>query len=194
MSFELRTLDEGVLAWSQLTALALVVAGTHRCANPVASGCSGSTGVCGVSSEPYRESDMAHFGGSYFHAAHAALLAAEPTLVVLSLHGMSGSGISLSNGTSDPVAPTTLLAATAQALATAFPSDYVTACNVGAGVLQDIRLCGTTNTQGRLVNGSVAPCSQAAPSSADRFLHLEQSLTIRNNAQTVVDALDAVLP
>ena len=194
VSFELRTLDEGLLAWTQLNARALVVAGTHRCANPVASGCSGSTGVCGVSSEPYRESDMAHTESSYFHAAHAALLAAAAALVVLSLHGMSGSGISLSDGTTDPVAPTSLLAATAQELATALPAENITACNAGAGVTQEVRLCGTTNTQGRLVNGSVAPCTQTAPATADRFLHLEQSLTIRNNAQTVVDALDAVLP
>jgi hypothetical protein len=194
VSFELRTLDEGLLAWTQLNARALVVAGTHRCANPVASGCSGTTGVCSASSAPYRESDMAHTEGSFFHAAHEALQAAEPTLVVLSLHGMSGSGISLSNGTSDPVATTTLLAATAQALATALPAENVTACNAGAGVPRDVRLCGTTNTQGRLVNGSGAPCTQAATASTDRFLHLEQSLTVRNNAQTVIDALDAVLP
>ncbi len=193
-NFETRTLDQGIAAWSQLGARALVVAGTHRCANPVASGCDGTTGVCGVVSEPYRASDMAHTEGSYFHAAHEALLTAEPALVVLSLHGMSGAGISLSNGTSDPVGPTSLLAALAQSLAAALPAENITACNENAGVPRELRLCGSTNAQGRLVNGSAAACTQAASQAADRFLHLEQSLSIRNDAQPVIDALDAVLP
>jgi len=192
--FELLTLPQGVQIFEALPARVLIAAGTHRCANSTYTPCDGSTSVCSGSSEPYRTSDQAHVVDTSFQVAHEAFADRFPDDWVINLHGMSGDGISLSDGTTldrDAGAPVALLGT---ALMAAYPSKEITSCNAWPGAVVEERLCGTTNTQGRYVNGSPDPCGTAATQSADRFLHMEQELSIRQQPQPVLDALDAVVP
>jgi hypothetical protein len=193
-SYDLSTLAEGVAMFDQLDARALIAAGTHRCAHPSESGCDGTTSVCGDDDAPHLVSDMAHSGDTVFQVAHELLSDLFETDQVLSVHGMSGDGVSVSNGTTDPTATDSSEAVLAAALAAALPGEYVTVCNEHDGATLDPRLCGTTNVQGRYVNGSAAPCTQEAPAASHRFWHLEQSLEIRNDADAVIQAIGSVLP
>lgn len=191
--FETNSLDESRRVFEQVEARALIVAGTHRCANPDASACSGTSSVCGASG-PYRQSDMAHVVDSAYHAAHQVLAAAFGDGWVVSLHGMSGVGASLSNGTTAAIAADAPVALLAAALAEQFPSDAITTCNSYPGASVEERLCGTTNVQGRALNGAAEACTNPGTTPSQRFIHLEQSPDVRKARQRVVDAFDAVVP
>jgi hypothetical protein len=184
---DLDTLAQGVALTQRLGARALITSGTHRCANTLASQCSGQTSVCTGSLAPYPESDMAHTLVSRFQAAHEALTELFPTDLVVSLHGFGDNGVSLSNGTSDAIDPSDPVARLASALKDRLPDEAITTCNTYDGDNYLLRLCGTTNVQGRHLNGSVDACTQPADQASQRFIHMEQSLTIRQSE------LDAVL-
>jgi hypothetical protein len=191
---EYGVLDECLAAFEQIGARALIVTGTHRCANATPSGCSGTTMVCLAGDEDYRESDMAHVVDGHYQVAHEALADHFTTDWVISVHGFPYSGISVSNGTYEDADAGTPVALFTQALMHAYPGEYVTSCNDWPGSVVDRRYCGTTNTQGRYVNGAGEPCTQAAASSVERFMHLEQHLSIWPEPQPVIDALDSVVP
>ncbi len=192
--FEVDVLAEGVEAFDRMDARGLVVAGTHRCANVAESPCDGTTDVCGEDAAPYRESDMAHVVDSVYQVAHELLSDQHEEAWVVSLHGMAADGVSLSDGTHEPADPGDPIVALYDALETALPGEYVTACSEFDGAVVDERLCGTTNAQGRYVNGSGDACSEAAAASSARFLHLEQSPDVRDDFDRVLDAMDSVLP
>ena len=193
-SLEQHTLAEGVAMFDRLDARALIASGTHRCANLAEAGCDGTTSVCGDADAPYRISDMAHSADTIFQVAHELFADLFEEDQVLSLHGMSGDGISLSNGTIDPTDADSPEGRLAAALAGTFPGEYVTVCNEHDGATLDQRLCGGTNVQGRYVNGSATPCTQEAPAASHRFWHLEQSLDVREEADEVIEAIGSVLP
>lgn len=194
--FETDTLTQSVGIFRNLNARALLVNAGHRCANATASGCDGTTSVCG-SSEPFRESDMAHTVESFFQVAHRGMTGQYPNARVLNLHGMSREGISLSNGTTDDTEESSLEARFHEALATQFPDRSVTTCNAYGSTGATNHLCGTTNVQGRQRNGSTDACTQPADTASGYFLHLEQNASIRTdqgNRDRVIEALDSVLP
>jgi hypothetical protein len=58
----------------------------------------------------------------------------------------------------------------------------------------DQELCGTTNVQGRLYNGSPDPCKEAAREPSGLFLHLEQGKALRKEPGPLVEALREVYP
>lgn len=186
--FDTDTLEESVALFEQVGARVLIVSGTHRCANEAASGCDGTTSVCGESA-PYRESDMAHVAQSVFQSFHQQAIDTFESDWVLSVHGMAAEGVSLSNGTSGPAAPESPVGRLYSAFSLAHPEAYITTCNEGAGAVVDQRLCGSTNTQGRYVNGSEDVCTQGAPQASGRFVHLEQSKAFRADSDSVGEAL-----
>jgi hypothetical protein len=191
--FDANTLGEGVVVFERSGARALLSSGTHRCASDSFSGCAGSTPVCALTStEDFRISDMAHTETSFFHAAHVALSEGLPETTVVQLHMFLEPGASVSNGTSDPTTPDTPSARLVEALAEALPTQLVTSCNdYGAG--NDIpRVCGTSNTQGRHLNGSSDACQESGPAASGRFIHLEQNLSVIDRARAVADALATV--
>lgn len=194
--FEAGTLEEGVQAFHELQARALIVSGTHRCANLAESPCSGTTGVCGgdPGAQAYRESDMAHMERTIYQRVHEVLADHYDSDWVISLHGMSDDGISISNGTLEPSAADSPEALLGTALSAAFPSEPVTSCNDWPGALVYTRLCGSTNTQGRYLNESSDACGTAADEPSGRFIHLEQSGLIRQQSETVIEVIDSVLP
>lgn len=187
--WDVGTAEESATIFARIGARAVVVSGTHRCGSTRASGCDGVADACGTDA-PVRESDMAHAVDSVFHAAHVALASAYADAWFVSVHGFSGPGISVSNGTDDPVSVDARVTRLAVALSTRF--DDVTTCNVSGAPGTDPfeRLCGTTNVQGRHLNGVAMACTDAATSANDRFAHLEQDRAIRDaRADDVADAI-----
>lgn len=190
--FDSDTDDQAAAMFERLDARALLVAGTHRCANPdQPAGCDGTTSVCGASEYPI--SDQAHTEESLFHRAHVALdRELDPDLVV-SVHGMKAAGARLSDGTTGAVTASSSVAEITTALAAAFPGEAIESCNPFPGAAVTDTLCGTTNVQGRHVNGSSAPCTDGAGSASGRFLHLEQSSGVRAQPDLVAGAIAAGL-
>jgi hypothetical protein len=171
------------------------VSTAHRCANGAPTECSGSSSVCTGVSEAYRESDAAHNTAAGFQAFHEGLLDADPELLAVQLHGFAHSAgepeVYVSDGTDD-VATATLSNALAAELDGVL-AEGAASCNLAAdaGI---VRLCGTTNTQGRHANGSIDACATAPGGALGRFLHVEQAGVLRDPGSPVLDALDAVLP
>jgi hypothetical protein len=192
-NFELGTLPESVDLFEQLDARALIVSGTHRCANTESSPCEGETTVCGDGSEPFRESDMSHVVESLFQVSHEVLTEAFPDDWIVSVHGMDGDGISVSDGTTQETHSAAPVAILGAALMDAFPAEEVTSCNDWPGAEVDERFCGEYDVQGRMVNGSNWPCLVAPSSTTDRFVHLEQSIWVRAQSELVVAAFEVAL-
>ncbi len=172
-----------------VSARGLLIAGTHRCASPDASPCTGTTSVCSASSadEPFRVSDTAHDAGQIFQITHEVLLNSDFSLKAVALHGFEREEgdphAFVSNGTDKPF--------NAEALANRFAArlneitsltDAARSCN-DAG--SSARLCGTHDVQGRYANGSADACTGEAPGATGRFLHVEQSLDLRTGGGEV---------
>lgn len=194
------------MAFRQLAARALAVAGTHRCANMMLSMCSGTTGACGGSGQPYRESDMAHTADGFFQAFHEAADAAQPA-TLLQVHGMSSAPdepiASISDGTSanladEQYASNQLAAAIGSFASAAGSSKDAGSCNRSG---DPNLLCGSTNTQGRFTNGvaSADVCTMSSGGMASgRFLHAELAPELRDpnssiGPQVFIDALASSL-
>ncbi len=166
-SFEIDTREEGILVFERLGARALIIAGGHRCATPdVPAGCDGTTSVCGGSRQ-YAISDMAHTEDSAFHTAHLTVSEMFTEDLVVSLHGMAGDGVRVSNGTRLATTSASTVGRTTSALSRAFPTQLVQTCNAFPGASTTSSLCGTTNVQGRHLNGADRACVQAADRSVN---------------------------
>ena len=192
--FDVDTATEALAVFDGLDARALIVAGTHRCANTgEPSGCDGTTSACGANA-PYPTSDMAHTTESFFQVAHEVLAERHVDDWILSLHGMAGDGVHVSNGTTLATTGDAPVARIAAALAIELPDETIASCNDHPGATTTASLCGTTNTQGRHVNGAASACTDAATHATGRFLHLEQSSSVRGRTSAVAAAIDAVAP
>jgi len=182
------------------------MSGTHRCSNGAESGCSGTTGVCGTSSAPYKESDMAHTATAFFQIFHQrAALQDNPSLTTLQIHGFASKDtdpeFTFSNGTTTD-AETALSNTLAEALEIQLAPFENAKPGNSCNRIGDInRLCGSTNTQGRFTNG-VDPslvCTTAASESANRFAHMEFSYDLRHpggglEPTLIIEAIQAVFP
>ena len=193
--FDIDTLAESVFLFREVRAHALIVTGTHRCAIGRSTACDGRTTVCTGEREPFRVSDMAHTDDAYFHAAHEAFFdGLDERHWVISIHGFSDEGISLSNGTTHPTAANAPVARLASALSRRFPDHPVTTCSDYPGARHETRQCATTNTQGRDVNGADPACTTQAEQASERFVHIEQSRAVRRSMNLVAEAMAEVAP
>ncbi|RKH51459.1 hypothetical protein D7X55_03100 [Corallococcus sp. AB049A] len=196
--------DEGTLRQtaSQLVTLgarALLITGSNRCAVTTASPCSGSTSVCGT--KGLRISDTAHYGNNFFTAAHRALRDTYPDAIAASIHGMdAGDGPEaavVSDGTGTP-RPEALSNRLRDALNTHLAgTKKAFSCNSAEDSGKHRTLCGTSNVQGRIDNGAADACYSEAPAATDRFIHLEQSATLRGtgaSSRAVMQALADTVP
>jgi len=207
--FETRSAVLVAEIFRQSGARGFAMAGAHRCANSTATPCDGTTTVCnsGISG-PYRESDMAHQDQSFYQVFHELASEDRPGVTqVISLHGMSSDAgdpeLTASDGTTADQADQTWLpnrfaAELGSRILAAGSAKPANSCNL-AGDLNT--LCGSTNTQGRFVNGvaAAAVCTQAAAAASGRFLHVELSYELRNPGGTlepslVVEAVLATIP
>jgi len=162
----------------------LAVAGTHRCANSRATQDDGETRVCNHGAwGPYRESDMAHSGDSFFQLFHEIASTEHPRTVTVQLHGFNERDslpeFSISDGTREDVEdddylPNRLSAALEARILAAGSLRQANCCNRSG----DINLlCGTANSQAGFSNRIPAAC--AAPTASGRFIHLELSRELR---------------
>ena len=186
--------DQGIYILKEIGAIFYMVAGTHRCNNTTFSTCSGTTTTCHINdeSEKYRQSDMAHIDNTIFQKTTEILLDKISDPYFIQLHGFAKKAadpfLILSNGTTlSP--PKDYLTKLGHALVSIDPSLTFEVAHINTS----IRLKGTTNTQGRFINGSSNPCSVSSPTNSGRFLHIEQEKSkLRANAigwQKMADAL-----
>jgi hypothetical protein len=186
------TLDEGVKVFLQAHAGALLIAGSHRCADTPSTPCTGAeaTNAC---AGRLRISDAAHFTGSYFQVAHERLFHLLAGSVAVSLHAHADAAgepdVIVSEGTRQSLGADALGNRLRDGVRAA---GYVAAsCNAAADPTP--RLCGEANVQGRSSNGSTDACLQDASQTAHRFLHVEQSATALSAPATLVSALSSSL-
>ncbi len=170
------TPQEGVNLFQYLGGRLLAMAGTHRCSNDEAAFSDGTTTVCSdtQTSEKYKVSDMAHYDSTAFQIAHESLKEISTNIYALNLHGHANAScedVFLSNGRSDD--PQTSL----QTVRDSLIADGVDAAMTGDG--SSCTLAGTTNVQGRYMNGSTNPADDQPVSNTGFFFHVEQSKNIR---------------
>jgi hypothetical protein len=193
--WDINTPEEGVAIFQGIGARGLFIAGTHRCANPdTASGCSGTTSSCLTGTIPVRISDAPHFTRNFMYAAHGTTLQLVPAPISTNLHGNSSEpfAIELSDGTRIAADDTSLVNRLRNALRNR--SADAGSCNWPEDGLMPQNLCGTTNAQGRLSNGSPNPCTVGATTPSGLFVHIEQHQIIRDNPGVLINALQEVIP
>lgn len=184
--FDLNTHRQGVDVFQETGARVLLLAGTHRCANQDTSPCDGTSSVCG--NGRYHVSDMAHVVEAPFQAAHEMLTERFPEMVAISLHGNGNDDcetVFLTNGIDDEVQP--VLGALQQALSER-------GVQTGIPGRSSCPLVGSTNVQGRLTNGSLQPCTEAATAASGTFIHVEQKRAFREDPAAygaLINALNA---
>lgn len=191
--FDSNTGKQGVYLFTKTDARAFFLNGTHRCNSNQASSCSGSTSVCGASNQAYRISDVSHNASSIFHKSTEAMKEGVGRSVFLDLHGFAKQNsdpyVILSNGTRlEPEVDYI-----EQMMNALKSEDNSLTFKVGHQDLDWSRLLGFTNTQGRLINGSLDPCTTNATNTTGRFIHFEQEFNkLRANTEgwdKVVQAL-----
>ena len=162
--------------------VAYLQAGTHRNNSPTESDCDGDLG-----GDAYRISDMAHQPDGFFQAAHEVIEAHFDDTVSLSFHGMADDSdpadVVISNGTSRVFYGNSL----SRNLATRMNEILDAAADSREAVShqepgEDPSLSGSTNTQGRVTNGSPEPCMTEAPTAIfpERFIHMECAPNVRD--------------
>jgi hypothetical protein len=196
---DVNTEDQGIRMYRSTSARAYFVAGTHRCNGTTYSTCDGTTTACSGTSEAFRYSDMAHVVESAFQVTAEAMLDDDAYLIVVQPHGFTqGTGdpdVVISNGTTSAPSGADYAAAVATALETI---DGTLDARVVHLDVTPSSLWATTNTQGRLLNGSASPCGTPASSATGRFIHVEQArVGLRDtptNWMKLVNAVAAVIP
>jgi uncharacterized protein (TIGR03437 family) len=213
------TRSEAATLFADLNATALLVAGTHRCANAAASGCDGSTAACGDG--VFHVSDVAHFTQNYFEPAHEEILKTISGLTTVAVHGegIHTPDAIISNGTCFNYPAPSSAALLANSYNAIFQQMGVKlsagTCNNGA---DSTSLCAEVDVQGRYCNNSASLCNCASPTKSacsstlgcgrnitfpEKFIHLEQDCQLREVAgcatpglgyQTAVSAFAAVFP
>ena len=195
--YELQTDEEGLEIFRQINARALLMAGTHRCANSTYSPCNGTTTVCGTW-ESYRESDVAHVTQAIFQVSHRVLVGCGSNTVAVQIHGHGRSNcpdLFISNTTCAPGELTNQLYLNAVIECNGTFSVDIADCTES-----ECPLTGSTNVQGRYSNGCSTPdydpcqTGPSGPSSPEQFIHLEQSRGLRQDCDCLIAALKATFP
>lgn len=196
--FDTKTGAQGAFVFRETGARAFFLNGTHRCNDTAASSCSGTTTACGANA-PFRVSDQAHTVTGMFQAGTEAVLLNDPKTVVVQLHGFGKDAgdpdVIMGNGTASAPTGTDFLLQVRNAL---LVKDSTLTFKVAHVDTAWTTLTGTTNTQGKLVNGSAGPCSTKPSSANGRFLHIEQAYAklrdTKANWQKMANALASVFP
>ena len=184
------TLEQSLEIFQDANARVLIISGTHRCTNKKPSGCSGTTTACSRNErQAYGISDPAHNDRTLFHTMHKKANEAFPESITISIHGMAAKGISLSDGTSLQTSKESVVARLANNLSKRFKNESVTTCNDYEGATRKLHLCGSTNVQGRDVNGVSEPCLISAQKASGKFIHIEQSRSVRARGSDVAKAI-----
>ena len=198
--FDTNTGIEGAHVFRQIGAAFFFMSGTHRCSSPVASGCDGFSSVCsnsigGVAAPAefsnvgnvFREGDVAHNEASMFQYVTEWVQDANPGYYYfIQLHGFSQDldpHVILSNGRDEGTTPPMddRLSILRTQLITQWDNLANSQISLDIEVAHDDpdnnfnSLLGTTNTQGRYINGSNDPCGVAANTNTGNFIHIEMA-------------------
>jgi len=182
--YDKNTGKQGLSIFLTADARVLFISGAHRCNSSVLTTCSGTTTACSSTSQKYKISDQPHNVDGTFQKTTEVLESSLENLIVIQPHGFA-------KGSSDP----DLIMSNGTQLTPA--KDYI---EVLRDNLLDIdnsltfkiahidlgwtRLIATTNTQGRLINGSNNPCTLNPSSTTGRFIHVEQAYTGLRDSKT----------
>ncbi len=189
--YDINTDIEGADIFRRTGARLLMIAGTHRCANSEFTLCDGV--FCGCGERRYPVSDMAHSVASVFQKTHEVISDRGEQLYSINLHGhgrVECQDIFLSSGLID----------SSQQILVSLKSEILlnsglTVAVAGDGT-SDCPLIGSTNVQGRFTNGSIDPCTKPASRTTGRFIHIEQSRSVRDNSRaysTLVSAINETI-
>lgn len=183
--YDTGTAEQGARIFLELAARALIINKEHRCSDPHATTCSGTTGPCN-NSKPLRESDVAHDERNTFHLLHRAFSDGDTATKFVQLHGFDGSATTdkaeIADGTTTDLNLGSVSVLFASKLATYVPElDVVRSCQEAADGSPPSGRCATTNVQGRYTHGSANECTANAPANTNRFLHVEQAIELRDN-------------
>ena len=189
------TQDQGIGVFKGTGSRSFLLAGSRRTLGGP-SACQATLGFEASDAEPH---NVAH----PFFAATQALAAwyGSGEWTQVQFHGMSqqtcGSEVHLTNGITTPPAPTSLLSVLKQNVRKHHPQWLVT---VPGDTLPDggaaCSLNGTTDTEGRFLNGVPVAgcCSTPASSASGRFIHIEQDPNMRLASDWIQPVLDTWPP
>jgi hypothetical protein len=179
--YDLDTDIQGARIFTALAARALIINKEHRCSDPDASSCSGTTSACGGA---FRESDVAHHDQNTFHLLHKWFDDHDSGTRFVQLHGMGGSSTDMAesaDATTNDYDPGSVSVRFANNLDKYVPSpSAVDSCQEYVGNPPS-NLCATTNVQGRYTNSSTNACTASTSLASNRFLHVEQHASLRDN-------------
>ncbi len=189
---------QGIHVFRKTESIFFQLNGTHRCNSGNYSSCTGNTTSCASTSEPYRDSDLAHNSNSIFQKTTEVLLNRFSNSHFIQLHGFSKRTtdpyVILSNGTQITPNPDFMLSFKNNL----FLEDSLLSFKIAHIDTNWTRLRGFWNTQSRLVNGEINPCINNAQTSQGRFFHVEQERTrLRSNVNgwnKVANALNKTFP
>jgi len=166
--------------------LFFMMAGTHRCANFEVSQCDGTFRGCG--GDRYPVSDMAHVVTSVFQVTHEVVSEYESQIYSFSIHGHNSpecEDVFISNGLGG--GPKQILFD----LEVNLKNTGLTVVVAGDSV-SHCPLVGSTNVQGRFINGSAQPCTSPGVTPAGYFIHIEQSRLVRDNFSEYSKLIEAI--
>ena len=136
----------------------------------------------------YPVSDMAHFVASVFQITHEAVSEYASQIYSLSIHGHNrpecedifiSSGLS---GGSKQMLFDLKFNLNNTGLTVAVAGDSSSHCP----------LVGSTNVQGRFINGSAQPCTVPGVTPTGYFIHIEQSRLVRDNSSEYSKLIEAI--
>lgn len=189
--YDSNTGTQGTYIFRYQNCRALFVSGTHRCNSTTNTDCSGTTTVCGDSG-PYKISDQPHTVNGTLQITTEVLLNSINNLIVIQPHGFSKGEndphIIMSNGTRQTPTPDYVAMIRDNLLSV----DDTLTFKIPHFDLSWNELIGFTNTQGRLINNSINPCSNNASTATGRFIHIEQAFSLRNSTETRKKLSDAI--
>lgn len=170
-----KTPEQGIAIFKGVQARTYVLAGSHRRANPVLSGCQ----------DDYHLADAAHNEAHTFQATLAAMNDLGVPFTSIQFHGMGEHScgdvdVYITHGTKRHPLPNSLADQLKQGFASAIPAGWNWTVTI-PGDNPSCNLSGTQNTQGRLLNG-IAPgavCETQAWTHTGRFVHIEQKRHVR---------------
>jgi hypothetical protein len=190
-----RTRTEGVVLFRALAAQALLVAGTHRCANAAPANCGGTTIACGEVG-PYRESDTAHATRTIFQVTHQTLAPCDGESLTLQLHGNSLAtcpDLFISNGSLQPGDVSQALVREVQRACADRSVDLADGADGECGFYGNGAQASYHATCAQGWDMTICPDTLRRPAGAERYLSLEQSWAMRRDYDCLVEALEAVL-
>ncbi len=190
---------QGAKVFAVVQPYAIFLNGVHRCNSTSYSNCSGATSACSNQSESYRASDQAHNINNSFQAATRIIEEKLDSTIYIQLHGFSKASndpyLIMSNGVRIAPAGADYLQELRNNLSSIDPELTFKIPYIDTDWT---RLIATTNTQGRLINGSELPCTVSAAGNAGRFIHIEQERTrLRASEEkwmVMAEAIDLTFP